>query len=1302
MLADPFEARISTLLLLSILCGLFVACSDRGDVETDVRDAAEDVADVGDITDIEDLDDGNDAGTGIVEQCLPCETSGQCLSGVCASLGGGEDVCLNRCDQNPDVCGTGYECVEAEGAGALCVPTARSCSDPCLGVDCAAGSFCVQETGGCESTGELCAPCTTDLSCGAVDDLCVRLGGSGDASRCGSSCAKSSDCPAQFECVDVGAGEALRQCVPQGRDCEDVCIGVECGPTGFCNSQTGDCLPQFATCASCTSDAQCGASRAECASLPGPSCDSRADCVLPGASCVKGTCEVRYCLTRCGAEEASCSTAERCTEVEDGLSLCVPATLACEDRCEEVTCDVGEYCDPVSGSCSPRSADYCQSGCVLDARCGFETDGCGDLGDGESYCLPGCDPPDIVCPTGYECFTSGAAGGICYPLGQSKCAKCDGVDCPSGTVCSPNTGACENRPRICNSDTQCAAGSRCAQAEGRCVPAAEECTPGVESCTSGTGCIPSASDLSGGACEIRCEDPVTCPATASECVLYEFSEGAVCSVAGAREAENCAIPRRQTPGRSIACTEDDDCVSDARCVRVSEATDRSVCATPCDSDLDCLGAEECVSTSAGAMCVAESCGCLDVPLTGQGLAYLLDFSLSLKARNRCDIYRSRADIDAISTETTAGSSAMIPPLVGRAMIDPLGALLDWAFELNGLFESPNPDLDGYALDRAGLALTRVLREMRIPPLGLVGESSRSEPLGIELSRVLDFLEAGSIAEVDTTSLFALNVANQNALKDLLHAFQFGARNASEGLQGPVFGLSSILTRGDLDALLDRRATDLTVATLDRLSAQWLPQYPIAAAAFIVRAVDRFRTDVDDTDPAIADLHIAVEGNFGWIILSGTGDDEHVYDGAIALSIDLGGDDTYVGNFAAVSDLGARPISIAIDLSGSDRWTYREAWEANPSGGNYDSSTGALVSDQAGRDDDGRSNSTELRQGACISGVAQLFDFGAGADSFETLRAGQGFGVLGVGMLVDSQGDASYSMESGGLGAGWMGVGISVTSHDGGDFNIEANGLGSALGGGVGIQFSGPADDEYTRSELVSYYAGDTVPHALLGAGVGGAELTADIGIAGGVGLFLEPAGNDIYPEATLSLGAGRYAGAGGFIDLEGDDTISASRRALGVGYEFGIGLFVSGSGMGSFGEPSSPLRDSLGSAQLGGSGVALIGGTVHDYVAHSDSLGAARSGGFALVAEQTGNDIYQLLATTTLGFADPALRSGSLVPTFAIFLDGGGNDIWNGAGVNEDGIDDNVLWNRCSPEELPEALCVGSDRTRVPIEWPIR
>lgn len=1302
MLAGLFDARSFTLLLTSTLCCCLSACADRDTADLDAHDAGDGIEDVDGISDAEELRDSLDGETESLPQCDPCEASSQCLSGVCAAVSEGVDVCLNRCEPGADACTAGYECLAVdEVGGALCVPVERSCSTPCLGVDCAPGTYCQPDTGSCEATSGLCEPCSSDFACEGADALCVQLGATAGSARCGSMCDQSSDCPADYECVDVGAGESLRQCVPQNRDCQDLCLGVDCGPAGFCNSQTGDCVPQLTTCANCSSDRQCGSQRARCAALPGPTCDSRADCVLPGASCVQGACEVQYCLNQCGVGETPCSTSERCTEVEEGLSLCVPITLACEDRCADVTCAVGEYCDPVKGTCETQSADYCQSGCELDVRCGFAVDGCGDLGDGESYCLPGCAPPDIICPAGYECSSSSSTRGICYPRVQTGCAACDGVECVSGTVCSPSTGQCEARPVMCSDDSQCRPGSRCARSAGRCVPDVEECTPGIESCTTGTGCIPVDSESSGGICEIRCEDPVTCSVNTSACVLFARSEGAICTAAGAREAENCAIPRRQTSDRGIPCAENADCATDMQCIPASASTDRSVCAAACSSDTDCAGSEECVNTDEGDFCVGTSCGCLNVPTTEQGLPYLLDFSLSLNGRNRCDIYRSRADIEAISSGTSAGSAAFKPAIVGRAMIDPLGAILDWASELGALFESPNPDLDGYALDRAELALTHSLAELRLPPLGSAGQNNRSESLVIEFSRVLDIAGAGSIADVDVTSLFALNTENQNALKELLFAYQFGMRMASEGLQQSAFGQNGVLTRSDLDALLDRNPAGLSIATLNRLSTGWLPQYPIAAASLMVTAVNRFRADVDDSDPALADLFVAAEGEFGWIIIAGTADDQHVYDGEILLSIDIGGDDTYVGNFAGIPDLGARPLSVAIDLSGSDRWTYREAWEANPAGGNYDEDADTLVSDQSGRDLDGRSASTALRQGGCVSGVAQLFDLGQGADSFETLRAGQGFGVLGVGMLVDSQGAARYSMESGGLGAGWLGVGISVTTHDGGDFEIEANGLGSSIGG-VGVQFSGPGDDRYARPARIDHYAGDVVPHALLGAGVGGAELTSTLGIAGGAGVFIEPAGDDIYPEATLSFGAGRYAGAGGFVDRDGDDTFVAYRRAMGVGFEFGVGLFINGSGAESFGETSTPMRESMGSGQLGGSGVALIGGTVHDYVAGAHSLGAARAGGFALVADLKGNDIYQLLAATTLGFADSTLTSGASIPTFAIFLDGGGNDVWNGADVNEDGIDDNVLWNRCAVEENSSALCIGSDRTRDPIEWTLR
>ena len=82
---------------------------------------------------------------------------------------------------------------------------------------------------GGEGGGALCEPCSHDVQCGGVDDLCVPVGTSSDA-FCLSACEGPDDCPADYTCspepVASVNGASARQCVPQSIDCADPGGGV--------------------------------------------------------------------------------------------------------------------------------------------------------------------------------------------------------------------------------------------------------------------------------------------------------------------------------------------------------------------------------------------------------------------------------------------------------------------------------------------------------------------------------------------------------------------------------------------------------------------------------------------------------------------------------------------------------------------------------------------------------------------------------------------------------------------------------------------------------------------------------------------------------------------------------------------------------------------------------------------------------------------------------------------------------------------------------------------------------------------
>jgi hypothetical protein len=150
----------------------------------------------------------------------------------------------------------------------------------------------------------------------------------------------------------------------------------------------------------------------------------------------------------------------------------------------------------------------------------------------------------------------------------------------------------------------------------------------------------------------------------------------------------------------------------------------------------------------------------------------------------------------------------------------------------------------------------------------------------------------------------------------------------------------------------------------------------------------------------------------------------------------------------------------------------------------------------------------------------------------------------------------------------------------------------------------------------------------LGAGSGfrvvrrnGKTLSFD-GIAGGLGLLIDVAGNDRYRSANFSQGAGYFFGAGFKLDLQGDDEHGAARYGLASGAHGGVGLFVDYGGRDRY--------DSIGPFYDGGAAwdrsVTLFvdageGDDLYD-LRRSDGLGLADHQSWSIFIDERGKDRY--------------------------------------------------------------------------------
>ncbi len=343
---------------------------------------------------------------------------------------------------------------------------------------------------------------------------------------------------------------------------------------------------------------------------------------------------------------------------------------------------------------------------------------------------------------------------------------------------------------------------------------------------------------------------------------------------------------------------------------------------------------------------------------------------------------------------------------------------------------------------------------------------------------------------------------------------------------------------------------------------------------------------------------------GLIVIGGPGPNTYELDQRVALVIDLGGDDRYQGLIASPATV-EQGVSVVIDLAGQD--TYR----ASPLGLATGRLGVGLLIDRSGDDN------YELASGSGGAGFAGLgiLDDAAGQDRYVGAWFTQGAALGGLGLLVDRAGQDQYTS------AGY------------------AIGFGGPLGVGTVIDLSG--DDRYRCGEQTpSSYNLEEHPeakpgdplfqHDCFGMGTGsGQRVFSDTGaessiggLAGGLGILIDVAGNDGYRSSNFSQGTGYFFGVGLTLDLNGDDEHQAARYGLASGAHGGVGLLVDYGGEDRY-DSTGPFYD--GAAGWDRS-VALFvdsgeGDDLYD-LRRSDGLGLADRHSWSLFIDERGKDRY--------------------------------------------------------------------------------
>jgi len=375
---------------------------------------------------------------------------------------------------------------------------------------------------------------------------------------------------------------------------------------------------------------------------------------------------------------------------------------------------------------------------------------------------------------------------------------------------------------------------------------------------------------------------------------------------------------------------------------------------------------------------------------------------------------------------------------------------------------------------------------------------------------------------------------------------------------------------------------------DRVAAELDAQSLYHAAQLCVRAVEVASRDLeaalDSSGAHPSGLSFRAATPLGDVVLTGTAPNRHE-NGPWAVLVDLGGSDQYIGPVGASTP--QAPLSVALDLSGDDE---------------YDAA-----------------DNVRAAQGAGILGAGILLDR-QGDDSYTAHQRAQGLGLFGLGLLWDDAGTDAYSLGYSGQGCGYFGVGLLVDGDGDDRYYLWADGQGfGGVGGGVGVLADRAGADRYvaepdahiTRRGSGHSHKRVTSSNAQGAASGRRGDLSDGHIWAGGLGALVDLEGDDQYEAGNWAIGAGYWFGTGLLYDGGGNDTYRSVYYSLASGAHFCIGAVLDESGDDTYTVWDPPIADDL-VAQ--GRGMNAAGGA---------GLSFAWDFCVSLLVDKAGNDQYE-------------------------------------------------------------------------------
>ncbi len=420
-------------------------------------------------------------------------------------------------------------------------------------------------------------------------------------------------------------------------------------------------------------------------------------------------------------------------------------------------------------------------------------------------------------------------------------------------------------------------------------------------------------------------------------------------------------------------------------------------------------------------------------------------------------------------------------------------------------------------------------------------------------------------------------------------------------------------------VIDGRAAERPEFDLGRLLPLVWRTELADAALDLIAAVERFDRFAASTPlPAV---EWQLETPFGVVLVDTTGRDNRHQLGAPLLVIDIGGNDDY----RHVSAPQARRLSVLYDLGGNDRHVAT-ADGADPS--------------------------------AATIGIGLLWDRG-GDDVHEGRQLAQGAAILGVGLLVDSEGSNRFEATGHAQGYAAGGLALLLATGQGSDsYRAATHAQGSAGPEAAAALVDRGGNDRYTLGNAPLVRPSPQLPshNTSMGQGAGRGLRPSgegDSGIAGGIGLLLDLAGDDRYVAQVFAQGAGYYEGLGLLIDAGGSDQFDAAWYAMGAAAHSAAGVLVKlGSGADRYRATHST---SLGAAHDESVAVFVDDNGSDHYALGDLGLGASHDDGVALFLDAGGVNRYRVETTAcrAFGFVQPQGGRGPDAAVRAVFVDRG-------------------------------------------------